>query len=323
MVRASTALALAVAATALPVAAAPPSFEVEYEAGGKECPAPADFRREVSARVTEVHPSRARYSVRTLRADGAWEGVLTVVDEQGRPHMRALRGRSCLDVTKAVAFLTALALELGRLDDEPEPPRPEPKHADRPPPRRHETPPVPPAPARPPEVAAPRWTASTGLAVSARGALASTLRPAGEIFFGLESVRRSPFAPSIFVVLFLGGNAGDASMNLWLYAGRLEACPVRWQTGRIEARPCAGLELGAVTARGAGIASPRTNSTGWVAGDVAGAVRVGLSSSLFVEGVAGVVFPIIWAQFVLDSGRTLYSIPPAAGRLALAIGVRF
>lgn len=309
--------ALGLAAVASSAAAAP-EFDVEYRAP-EGCPAATDFRREVAARVTEVSRAPAHYAVRMERADARWQGTLTVTDDRGQPHTRTLRGPSCADVTHAVAFLTALALELGRLDEEPAPaPAPnEPPPPDRP---VHASPAPPPPKGHAP--GAPPWIPVLGIAGSARGGLGPTLRPGAEIFFALDWDRPAPLAPGFVLSAVFGANAGEQSMDLWLFGGRFAACPVRLRAGPVDARPCLGLELGAVSGRANAVASPRTNSAAWLAAEAAGAVRLSWPRPVFLEATAALVVPAIRAEWVVEPSRTLYSTPAATGRLAIAIGVR-
>jgi hypothetical protein len=310
--------------------AAPPSFDVDYHVSGEGCLADRDFRREVAARVTEVRPTQSHYAVDIRRVDNAWEGTLTVTDEHGAAHARTLRGASCIEVTHAIAFLTALVLELGRLDDAseaPSSPAPSAPRAAHPP---ASPPPVSSQNKRAP-AKAPAWIPSLGIAASARGGLANALRPAGELFFGIALDRASALAPSFVLAGFFGGNAGDVSapagrpgvsLDLWLLGGRASACPLRFRAGPVEARPCAGFELGAVIARAQAVALPRTNGAPWFAGELSASVRVVFSTGLFVEAMSAIVIPAILTDYYIEPASTLYRTPDVTVRLAIAVGLQ-
>lgn len=90
----------------------------------------------------------------------------------------------------------------------------------------------------------------------------------------------------------------DASVQVWLAAARVEACPLALGRGSVSVRPCAGLDAGAIGASAAGV----DDTALWSAAAAHARFNVDLGQ-LGLEAQAGGIVPI-----------THYEVKPAGSR---------
>jgi hypothetical protein len=95
-------------------------------------------------------------------------------------------------------------------------------------------------------------------------------------------------------------DAGDADVELWLGAARLEGCPVGFALGVLELRPCLAIDLGVTGASAAGVSDTAFWSAG--AAHVRSALRL---DSFAVEAQAGIVTPFTRYEVASESAVTL------------------
>jgi hypothetical protein len=115
-------------------------------------------------------------------------------------------------------------------------------------------------------------------------------------------------------------DGGNASFSL--DAATLDACPLRFRRGVFEARPCASLLFGRLSARGTDTTNPAPESRRpfWVLGG-AGLFTWELSSSIEVTGRIGIGANLVRDSFAF-SPSTFYTVPPVSAAASVGIGVR-
>jgi hypothetical protein len=308
---------------ALVLVVRPGRAEVPAYKAPPECPDDAAFRADVAAHLHEVaRGSGGHVQVLIVRQASTYEGVLVAIDDAGHVGRRTLRGVTCSGVAGALAFLAALAIELGGRIEPEAPvvaPRPAPAVAS---PSRTVT--VTAASVAPSARAASRALEFGALALeSVRGALAPT--PTATAEAGLEAALASGLRASARIVAFVGNTRlADAtgSANVWIAGGRLEACPVR-VGGALAVRPCLGAELAAVDAQGQIRANPRGKTLPWIAGEALLRTEWLLSPKYFVEAGAAAVVPLARTRYFFEPNDTLYTVPDVAFRAAFGFGLRF
>jgi hypothetical protein len=317
-----------------------PALDYDVQAG---CPAREAFwalvREKLAAAGVEGRLEEPRVSVSVHAADSGFVGRLALQRADASRYEREVTGASCDEVTNALAFVLALALG-----------------AENPAPTPAVTPALPKAsepepqakPASPP---APVTTSLSGPRAPAAEARASSFR----LGFGAQGGERAGLAPrallfgSAFVqarrtlaplsgasfragfalapsVSFTDAN-GTTEFNWW--AGSLELCPLGVRVlGRLEARPCAALDVGRLHVNGTPLDGPgsRPGSTSNVWVDALTALRLELPifGGLSAELQGDLVLPLTKYTISFDPVATVYAVPAlaAAGRIGLSAQFR-
>ena len=279
-----------------------------------ECPGERAFRANVVAHIHEALPAAGgRVQIGIEALPGGYKGVLTAYDETGHVGRRDVDGKTCSGVADALAFLAALALQLGgRVEPEQPPPAP----------------PVAPKPPRPPErpppivAIAPSGSGRLQISVlaleSARGGFAPALRASAEV--GIAAAATGGARTSARIVALAGQSqlqGADGGARLWFAGARAEVCPVALGKQAVTLRPCAGYELAAVGAHGYGVLDPRTTMQLWSAVEGSAQVDWNVTPSYFAEMQGAVAVPIAHTRYFFEPSQTLYTVPqvtPAARR---------
>jgi hypothetical protein len=246
--------------------------------------------------------------------------VLEIRPASGAVSSREVPGEACEDVIAALALVAALAIDphastrpVAELEVAPAPTAPAESAA-----------PLPPLPAAP---RAPAWRASGGTAIGARTAIAPSVATSGFVFAGLDLDRDALVAPSLR--LAFGATLSQAapgpvgSVSFGWQGGRAEICPLRVAFGpRLDARPCAAFELGALSAAASGVPEARSEARVWAA--AAGGWRLEwemVRGTVFVELAGEVAVPFARDRFYFGPDATIYEVP-AVGAGAW-LGLRF
>jgi hypothetical protein len=113
--------------------------------------------------------------------------------------------------------------------------------------------------------------------------------------------------------------ASNGDVKVWLAAGRVEGCPFGWELGRLDLRPCAALDAGAMGASWAGV----SDAAFWLA--AAAHARGSLSlGSVALEARVGALLPLTrYAVTAADSGQTLEDTRIIGFSCGLGARVRF
>jgi hypothetical protein len=252
--------------------------------------------------------------VRITASDGAFHGELTVKHADGTRTLREVDSPRCDDVTSALEFIAAVALGLDRSP---------PPHEKR---KEASTPPVVSPPVTPSSPAA-RW------------------RFVGEVWAGVTSGAgpRAEFAPGAAIgamldapgllapELLLSGNwatsggiatpVGQATLTL--ADGALTGCPLRLAAGAaFGLRPCAELQLGALSASGSGatVVPPTSQVRPWGAIAALGRIEWKLRGAVELEAAGGALFPFISDSFFFTPSVPIGTSQVGAfARLGIAI----
>jgi len=302
------------------------SYQLSYSAP-PGCPVESQVLKEVRANVRDAASGEgARISLTIVQKDQGFTGELSAVDRSGKLGRRRIEGATCAEVSHTLAFLAALAIELGghvEADPSAEP-------AAAPPVAKPPTPPAKGAQTAPrsePELPPARstWRFSGLLAAGVRGGLAPSLRPALEAGVDFSAPWDRLFAPA-FRALIIGSmsrvsnSAGSAKLSL--LAGRFEGCPVRIGVPTLALRPCLGLELGAVFGEGE-LEGGQSVIQRWGSGEASLRLEVWPLQQVFVELGGAVVVPFFHTRYFFVPEQIVYVVPAVTGRAGLGVGYRF
>lgn len=326
-----------------------PGVEVIWDAPAS-CPDAATARAEILARVADrpaARGIRAHARARAL-ADGAWQVEVELQSDAGTA-TRTLRAASCEEALTATAVVVAIAVDPAGEDGASEGEASEGEASVPPPPvsgpsetsetsgpsevsEVSERPRVSEAgDAERPAAREPEGVASRrelGVSISARGGLdlGALPSPAGHVAaaVGLYGRRFVVQAGALHRI------RADASTTLpqpaggrfWVTAAQLLAGPrLRW--GALELPLAAGLELGAIGARGIGEVEPIPVRRAWAAAlasvGLGWAIRPALAVQLGVDGVV----PLLRPEFTLDEDVEVLTVGPIAARAWVGVGGRF
>lgn len=310
------------------------------------CPDEAEARAEIAARLADrpvERKLRAQARVRALADDG-WQVEVEIHGEEGTA-VRTLRAATCEEALTATAVVLAIAVgpeeavvpsppeeavegegegevetevetedgDAAEVEVEPELTTVEPPPAVREP-----------TPAPPPS----RGASSLAIAIDARGGLdlGALPSPAAHVAAGLGLLgRRFTIQASALHRIrteMLAALPIPAGGRFRLTAGQLLAGPrLRW--GRLELPLAAGVEAGAIWARGTGAVEPIAVRRAWAAA----VARVGVGfapwEALALQlGVDGVV-PLLRPVFTLGDEVEVHAVGPVAVRAWLGVTVRF
>jgi hypothetical protein len=251
-----------------------------------------------------------------------YRGRLTVRDRDDAEATREVRGERCEEVVDALAFLSALSVDLlqAQASNEPLPaataaPEPTPAPAETP---RERT--------RQPSGSQLRWTAGA----QAEGV--SYVGPGVQLGAGLfaeAGFGAGVLAPAVRVTAswiqsrsISVQSGGDATLSV--ATSRVEACPVRLPgRGHLWIAPCAGLELGVIQGQGEDVANAHGGTRLWVAADALTRLTWDVVGPLAAELQAGVTVPFVRHEFTFSPDVGIYQ-PPAVGAFGgIGAGVHF
>jgi len=307
--------------------AQPDTYQLSYSAP-PGCPAEARVLKEVRANVRDAASGEgARIALTISQEDRGFTGELVAVDRSGTQGRRTIEGATCAEVSHTLAFLAALAIELGgHIEAEPTP-----ETAVVPPVAKPPTSPAPAArtvqpsqPAPPPPPRNP-WRFSGLLGAGLRGGLAPSARPVLEAGVDFGATSSQLFAPAFRATILgslsrVSNSAGTA--KLALLAGRLEGCPGRIGGPTVALRPCLGLELGAVFAEGE-VEGGHDVVQRWGSGEASVRLEVWPFPQVFVELGGALVVPFFHTRYFFVPDQIVYVVPAVTGRAGLAVGYRF
>jgi hypothetical protein len=320
--------ACALALFALPARAEDTPMRIAYSAPA-DCPDEGAFVERVRERVTLARFAEPGEMARTFRVTVQAKSKRSVarvefVDADGQRVSRTIGADTCDEVVNAIALVTALAMD-ARAGGKPLAPESPAGVSPAPTPAPAPTRPAPEPDARRGPQRAARWDAGSGLDVATAYAptAAFGLRLFAEhapSFFSLRATAMHADSGNVDV------DGGSARFRFW--GGRLEGCPLRLALGKqLEAVPCAGLDAGALDAKGlpgSGISSPKRATELWLAAVVVGRVVLEIDRMLLVEAQADARFPVLRHEFYLETPeRDVHSVPAIGVGASLGVGLRF
>lgn len=292
------------------------SAEISYQAP-EGCPSREAFLEEVDRRLIEPELSATLNSVHAeITEQGAsFRGQLQLADRQGRTTTRSLSGDSCEEVARALALISALALQ-AQLEEQ--------QSAEATPERTALGEPEPPAPLG-------TLVAPARFAVGLQLGTASAYSPD----FNGQLRGFGEFEPtSLFAVrLSLGyGTSLQAETSVgqahfeWLGA-RADACTRSTGSGTLRVGLCAGFEFGYLRGSGqpVGVGGARRSAgVPWLAPGLTAELQVPLSARWRMELNAGAQLPLYREKFIFrradGSDERIHEIPGAGwlGSLGVA-----
>lgn len=281
----------------------PEAISVTYVAADG-CPDEAEFFAGLAARAhvrRSEAPAARRFAV-VIDADagGSLRGVLTVTDPDGNASTREVPGATCAEISSALQLVAALAIE-ERASRAAVPVR------------------VPPAPVRAASAAPARrrpWQVTVGAGVEQyRGATPSAvlgMPVTVELGHPGGVTLRATFARTLRDEL-------PTSAFRWT-AGRLDICPFALRFARLQAGPCAGVEVGAVTSRGVGVDMATHDLRPWLAPDAS--LRVRASAGRFgLELEATLAVPVVRDRYYIAPDTTVHHVGPVTTALGASLTV--
>jgi hypothetical protein len=302
-----------------------PAYVLTYAAPGA-CPSEASFIADVASHVQDTtRAGSVRVNVTIEEREAGYEGTLVAFDRSGNESSRSIVEKKCSSLSRALAFLAALVIEVGgHLEPETKPvtmPLPSPV-------------PLPvPAPARErADVARPSSIARSAVLLGGiRGGLGPG--PRASVEAGAEiGGSGGLLAPSLRLGVLVANGSPDVnasasgaggSASLWLVSGRVEICPLRFAGAGFVVRPCIGAELGGLVAEGQAALAPHSATEPWVAAEANLCGQWLPASSWFVEMCGGPLAPLVRPRYYFVPDQTLYSVPGLTAQVAIGAGLLF
>jgi hypothetical protein len=312
------------------------------------CRTTTEFRDAVRRHAPELREAAGKEPARefvvavTVHDDRGTLGHLDISEPSGANVTRRLEGRSCAEVTDALAFIVA---ELGvavRLDQEGT----EVREQRKPPSAEAPAPPTPSASSQPstptgrvaasraPRAERSRWLSyQAGIGLDAvRGPVPNwTWAPAayfdlGWRPFGVRARAAARLSLSRTSSSAVYGTIGDTHFR-WSTA-RAEGCAPWLGTASLVATPCVTFDVGWVEAKGSRAAHPKTTRTVWLSPGVTARVSYAPPIRVLVlEAEAGLMVPLSRPRFFFANAQgqpeTIYAARGLGFRAGLRAGVRF
>lgn len=292
-------------------------FLVEYHAPA-ECPDARVFTAGITGRTERARigkgddAARVEVTIETARGN---EGRVRITGKDREPIERSVRGASCSEIVDALALITALAFDPDATSES------------------HAAPEVPPAaPVEKPVPEPPLARPSPGLVWSFEGAPGvvvfdgSLPSPNLGLFANVgASSEGALFAPQAF--LFARRVSGDVrrsegSAEFSILSFGIVGCPVRIPAnGALSFRPCAGFEIGALSAEGVGLLVEKRQTRFWSAPILSLRGHWRFWDGFFLAAESGVRFPLQRQHYSFESGEKVHDIPRISLDFGLELGV--
>jgi hypothetical protein len=322
----------------LPAPVANEQVALSYYGAAAGCPSEAQFVEQIAARVSIPvmfggTTGTVRMLVTLAPAGEQVLGKLEVERSSAEPTRREFTASSCEEVGSALALVAALALD-PNARTEPLPVRAAVSQASPlPEPEKLVTPPAvvpasaPPPSALPPSPLPPHYLAWIGPVAGVVAGDAPKVIGLFGLALGVRRVTSRPFSPSLQLTPLWGktgvtGPKTTAGEFAWAM-GRLEGCPVSARLSdyaRLD--PCAALEVGRLTARGADgqVAVPVPVERWWLAPGASVSLHLGFSG-WFVRLSGMALFPATRDEFVfLEPDRRVHQASPVIAGGSLGLG---
>lgn len=294
----------------------------------------------------------ATIDVRVRRSRGRVIGELRVERGGHKSESRALTGASCEEITRGLSLVAALAFDPGARIDVPELPATSPASAPpatsaaSAPPATSPAPPPsaapaaaarevsPASPARERAQAAPpsgayRLAVGGGASAIALGAQETSAGYGGFVELARD---RSGLSPAFRVGLTRAtgdaraetASAGPVTADLGWWLARSSACPVRLDfASSLHFRPCAGLDVGAMTGTPRAPIQGSARTRAWLAPTLSARINWELYRIAFLEVAGDLALPLVRDELAADPSVSLYRAPVVVPSGSLAAGVRF
>ena len=300
-------------------------IELSYEVP-TGCPSRSEFlelvraRDPVSRRAGDGEAER-HMGVLVRNAPPGYTGRLTSYDRDHALLVREVTAATCSEVTDALAFIAAVAMDTAAGSTTLEAPAAPMLHPEEPAPE--------PTPTSNTAISQPTNYAG---AVGAHTEIVSAMAPGPVIgfpmFLDVAIRRESTFAPSFrfaFVPTLTVTRTNDVgSAHFRWMMGRLEICPLQLVLSRsMRALPCSRVDAGLVSAAGELVGESNALSRPWAA--VGATVRFGwtFAAPLTLELEAGAVVPLTRDKFFFQPNTEIYRFRSAGALGSLGLALRF
>lgn len=294
-------------------------FRVVYRSPA-DCPDARTFAAGITGRTERARIAKGEDSVLvevSIQTATGNEGRVRITGKDREPIERSVRGASCNEIVDALALITALAFDPEASSESRPPSEPEPAPVEKP---------IAPAP--------PSSREEDGLEWSVEGALGvvpiDTSLPSPNLGYS-AAVGASSTGALLAPELFLFGRRvsgdvvkGEGRAEFGISSFGIVACPLRFPaTGAFSFRPCAGFELGALSAEGVGLLVEKKQTRFWLAPIVSARGEWRFASPLFAVASMGARFPLNRQHYSFESGEKVHDIPRISFDLGLEVGVVF
>jgi hypothetical protein len=298
-------------------------LRLRYDAPS-ECPGADAFFAQVVARTALARPAAANAPATELRVTirsvpGGHAGTLELRTREAETATREVSAAQCSQVVTALALITALAIDPNASTAPiPEPARAAPRPGPEPTQAR-------PAPPLPPIRERFRFEIGAGLGLLANFGSDPTwlVRP----FVELARERKAPLGYSLRLSAARAHAsvvAGEGGVDLTLWAGRAEACPLHVPLGaRVRLAPCVALELGQLQARGSGVSPKRQIDRPWLAAGALTRFELELLDALVLEVAGEILAPVVRDRFFVNTDATVYRTRAISLGATLGLAFRF
>lgn len=298
-------------------------LRLRYDAPS-ECPGADAFFAQVVARTALARPAAADAAATELlvtihSVPGGHAGTLELRAGETETATREVSAAQCDQVVTALALITALAIDPNASTA----PIPEPAPvAPTPVPEPAQTRPAPPAP---PIRERFRFELGAGFGLLANFGSDPTwlVRP----FVELARERQGPFGYSFRLSAARAHAsvvAGEGGVELTLWAGRAEACPLHVALGApVRLAPCVALDVGQLQARGSGVSPTRQVDRPWLAPGLLTRFELQWLDPLVFEVAGEAFFPVIRDRFFVNTDNTVYRTRAITLGATLGLAFRF
>lgn len=323
-----------------------PPFQLSYDVP-PECPNQAAFEEGVRARLpagtegSSGEPAIA-IDVRVTRDAGGYRAVVDVPVAFGQRATRTVSGKSCENVIRGSALVTALALEARVAEETPyENPSSEPAPAPQPspsptpaPPKSAPVPVRPVAPISPSRSPAPETEARTPFEIllGARGSATTGVAPVAAFGLGVfAGVRHRRFGVAVSVEGVRSGRVRSAGVpaEYTLDCARLEASSSFSPAASLELEGVVSFEGGVLGAEATAdpptVVEGKRGSVAWLAPGIAGRLLVS-GGPVFVSAEVFGRAPLVRERFFVDidgERRVAHRVPYFSVGAGLMAGARF
>lgn len=292
-------------------AAEPQPYRIDY-AAPERCSSRETFVRELVARTPRVRVAQdgdraATYAVALSSASSGMIGELVLRELDGRETRRALRGATCDEVVRALAFIAAILVDpeaMARVPGAPLPvlPRRAPL-ASQPSERSPE----------PRSRARFRAGASAGASLETSVSPKTAFGPFAELFVERESdgARGLSFGAAFHRVTAPSTRTRAGRADFSWTAGRAWLCPLSLPSrGAFSFAPCGEAEAGVLTVKGSDTVDPKPVRRPWLAFGPLGRLelRPTRSLSITLDGIL-VLTPLSHPTFYFAPDIDVFSVP--------------
>jgi hypothetical protein len=293
------------------------TYHVAYR-GGPHCPSEDELLADVAAHVRDLSRSAGvRIDLRVAREPSGFSGELISTDASGFQGTRRIQGRTCTEVVHALAFLAALAIELGgRVEPSISTPAPiaRPLLLEQ---AAH-------APAEPADGGSLPVVSVVALG-ELRSGLGPTLHPSVAVGIELGLAKPRTIDPSLRLLLVASDgrvSSGDRSADLALLGARLEGCALRLGSSSLAVRGCADAEIGALLVTRNTAPVPERPTEVWATLGVSAIAEWRVTPSFFIVASGGPDVALVRTRYSFGADETAYVSPAVTGHGGIGLGLR-